>query len=208
MHHVDSAFFGSTIPSQREQRNTGYVQQFEVIKQISLTLARMLEEDLQLALGREIPVHHHYEARKGESLTLIQTGVQRRSGNVDREYEVVDGQEQFRNPPLLMRAHYLVSAWAKPPEDQALLGAVLRTFLDRPNLTLEGDATDMVAYAGIPSIDLDTLSTEEHRLLSSTLGVPFAPSVGYYVEFRLRSGQVTVIKRVRERVMDFRKIEG
>ena len=65
-----------------------------------------------------------------------------------------------------------------------------------------------MGYTGVPEVSLDTLSVSEHRDLASMLGVPFGPSVGYWVDFNLRSGQTTPIKRVRERVMDFRKIEG
>ncbi|MGE0711484.1 MAG: Pvc16 family protein [Planctomycetota bacterium] len=187
------------------------MEQFEVIKRITLALQRTLAADLEDALGRAVPVLFAYDAARKpgqEQMTLVQVGLQRRQGNVDREYEAQGEGEQFRNPPLLLRAHYLLSAWATPPEDQVLIGAALRAFLDQPELALEGDDEEVVAYAGTPSVDLDTLTAEEHRALASALGMPFAPSVGYWVDFRLRSGKVTPIKRVRERVMDFRKIEG
>ena len=40
------------------------------------------------------------------------------------------------------------------------------------------------------------------------LKMPLAPSVGYAVDFRIRSGKVSPIKRVKERIIDYRKIEG
>ena len=185
------------------------MQQFEVIKGITLAMARTLETQLREAFGRDIPVRFRYADVKGECLTLCHAGVVRRAGNVDREYELRGGAEQFRNPPMLLRAQYFVSAWAEPPEDQAILGAILRTFLDRPHLEIEGeDEEEMIAYAGIPEVCLDTITLEEHRDLAQGFGMPFAPSVAYCVDFRLQSGKVTPIKRVKERVMDFKKIEG
>jgi len=188
------------------------VDQYAVIKQISLILGRMLETSVSEAVGTRVPVAFEYtpEARQGSgSLSLIFLGLERRSGNLDREYEVEGGAERFRNPPLLLRARYLVSAWARPPEDQALLGATLRTFLDNPHLSAEGEEEErVIGYAGVPSVDLAPVALDEHRELTQALGIPMAPSMSYWVDFRLQSGKVTPIKRVKERVIDFRKIDG
>lgn len=187
------------------------MEQFQVIKHITLILGRMLEESVREATGKKVRVLYAYEdgLRKKSALTVIQYALTSRSGQRDREYEFAGGGERFRNPPLLFQAHYIVSAWATPPDDQELLGAVLRTFLDRAWLEPEaGDEEMITAYAGVPSIDIKPLSLEEHRTLCDAYGMPLAPSMRYLVDFRLQSGKVTPIKRVKERVIDYRKIEG
>ncbi|MBL4845462.1 MAG: DUF4255 domain-containing protein [Planctomycetes bacterium] len=179
-----------------------------MLKSITLTLQRMLERGLVEALGREVPVVLRYDPSLDEQVGLLHVGVQRRGEVLDREFEVEDGVEQFRNPPIGLRAQYLLSTWALPPEDQVLLGAVLRVMHDNSRLDLSQEDEDLVGYSGVPEASLDTLTVSEHRELATALGVPFGPSVGYFVDFNLRSAVSTPIKRVRERVTDFRKIEG
>lgn len=168
----------------------------------------MLERGLADAVGRQVPVVFAHDPSLSEQVGLIQVGIQRRGEVLDREFEVEDGVESFRNPPIGLRVQYLVSAWATPPEDQLLLGAVMRTMHDNSRLDLSEADEELVGYSGIPEASLDTLSVSEHRELASAVGAPFGPSVGYWVDFNLRSGVSTPVKRVRERVMDFRKIEG
>lgn len=188
------------------------MEQFQVFKQVTLILARMLEESVGEALGRRIPVRfeHAPDLRQGDgALTLVFCHVHRRAGDHDREYEFADGGERFRNPPILLRAHYLLSAWATPPEDQVLIGAAMRTFLDRPYLEPEGmEEEKAIGYAGVPSVDLEPLGFEEQRAALAAFGMPMAPTARYSVDVRLQSGKTTPIKRVKERIMDFRKIES
>lgn len=187
------------------------MQQFQVIKQITTILGRMLESHVSELVGSKVGVRYAYEdgLRKKSCLTVQHTGLESRAGDRDREYEFRAGGEQFRNPPLLLRSHYIISAWATPPEDQALIGAVLQTFLDHPFLEpADPDEEEVVGYAGIPSIELEPLSLERHRALTELLAMPLAPSAGYWVDLRIRSAKVTPIKRVKERIIDYRKIEG
>lgn len=189
------------------------MEQFEVIKAVSSILARTLADGVSEAVGHRVPVTFEYgpDARKGKgSLTLVHCELRTRPGKDDREYErLPDGSEQFRDRPLLLRSRYLLSAWATPPEDQALLGAALRILHDRPALDCKGPEEEaVVAYAGVPTATIDSLELAEHKLLADAYGMPLAPSMTYWVEYRLRSGKVTPIKRVLERVTDFRKIDG
>ena len=172
----------------------------------------MLEKHVSDALGSKIPVHFEYNAnvRKGKgSLTVIMVQIKTRAGNADREYESGGGGEQFRARPALMSSRYLVSCWAAPPEDQALLGAVVRTFLDHPGLELGSfEEEECIGYAGVPTITPEAISLSEHKMLADSYGMPLAPSFTYWVDYRVQSGITTPIKRVLERVTDFRKIEG
>lgn len=188
------------------------MEQFAVLSVVTQILGRTLEESVSEALGRKVRVLYEYEpdAREGNgALTVCFVNVRRRPGDSDREHELTEQGEQFRNPPILLRSTYLVSAWAKPPADQALLGAALRTFLDKPYLELRGmEEERVIGYAGVPSVDMGTLALDEHRQMADGFGMPLAPSVAYFVDIRIQSGKSTPIKRVRERVIDYRKIEG
>lgn len=185
--------------------------QFQVLKQITTVLGRMLETHAGQALGEPVRIRYGFEdgLRKKPSFTVLHTGLETRKGDRDREYEFTGGGEQFRSPPLLLRSHYLISAWATPPEDQLLLGAALQTFLDHPFLELQGvEEEEAIAYAGIPGIDLEPLTLEKHHALAQMFSMPLAPSMGYWVDFRVRSGKVSPIKRVKERIIDYRKIDS
>ena len=110
---------------------------------------------------------------------------------------------------MLLRSRYLLSAWATPPEDQALLGAALRTIHDQPKLQFASmEEEQIVGYAGTPILSLESVPLAEHKMLADAYGMPLAPSMSYLAEYRLKSGKVTPIKRVLERVTDFRKIDG
>jgi hypothetical protein len=189
--------------------------QYQVIKHITLTLGSMLEASLAETLGKageKIRVVYEYspDLKKAPgAVSICNIGLVGRGGNTDREYER-DGQgrEVYRNAPLLLRAGYLVSAWAPAPDDQELMGLVLRTFHDNHELQTEGDAEQTVSYEGRPTLELEALPFERHKELCGLLGMPLAPSVAYWTNFVIQSATTQTIKRVRERVMDFKKIDG
>lgn len=187
-------------------------EQFKVMKHISLALARRLETSAQEALGKKVRVAHEYspDLKKAPgAFTLIHCGLTRRGGNSDREYErTAKGEERFRNPPILLKARYIVSCWAPAPDDQELLGVAIRTFLDHPEVETAGAEEETVAYDGRPSIEMEALSFEEHKKVADAVGMPVAPSMGYWVDFVVQSAKTTPIKRVKERVIDFKKIDG
>lgn len=187
--------------------------QFRVMKHITLALGRTLEASAAEALGKKVRVAFEYspDLKKAPgAYTIVHCGLGRRGGNAEREYErTQQGAEIFRNPPLLLRARYIVSCWAPAPDDQELLGVALRTFHDHPAVEVVGEEEQTVAYdGGSPSIEMEALTLDEHKKVAEALGMPVAPSVGYWVDFVVQSTKVTPIKRVKERVIDFRKIDG
>lgn len=185
--------------------------QFKVLKHISLALAATLEREVGAALGRRVPVLHRYQAEevaRGPCLTLLHVEAVSRGENLDREYESTGQGEQFRAQPLPLRSRFLVSAWAPPPDDQELLGAVLRTFHDHAQLEVEGQAAEAAAYDAVPEVSLATLPFPELERLAQAFRMPLAPSASYWVSYQIRSARVTPIKRVLERVTDYRQIKG
>ncbi len=185
--------------------------QFEVMKHIALSIGRQAESMLHAELGAKVRVAYEYspDLKKAPgAITVVHAGIQGRAGNNEREYERDEkGGERYRNSPLLLKARYLISAWAPAPEDQALLGLVLRTFHDDSTLPSSED-DEAVGYQGAPQLELQALPFDEHKALAESLGMPLAPSICYWVDFAIQSARTTPIKRVRERVIDFRKIDG
>jgi hypothetical protein len=185
---------------------------YRVLKHVSLALGRRLETSVHEALGKKVRVAYEYtpDLKKAPgAITVLHAGLTRRGGNAAREYErTKKGEEQFRNPPVLLRGRFIVSCWAPPLDDQELLGVVIRTFHDHPQVEPQGEEEHTVSYdGGKPDIELETLSLEEHKKLCEAFGMPLAPSVAYWVDLVVQSAVTTPIKRVKERVIDVHKIE-
>lgn len=148
-------------------------------------------------------------------MTLIQYWLERVT---DRHPDRVlcktpEGDEYFRAPPLVLSARYLITAWAPPPDDQELLAASIRVMHDHaalePAAEEPGPDEDAVHWEDHPTIDLATrFSIDEARLVFEGLGVPFRQSIRYDVTFRLDSERKTNIKRVKERIVDYKKLDG
>lgn len=187
-------------------------EQFKVMKHITLALGRRLEASAHDALGKKVRVAYEYSSdlkKAPGAYTIVQCGLTRRGGNSDREYERgPKGEEIFRNAPILLKARYVVSCWAPAPDDQELLGVAIRTFLDHAELETVGDEEETVAYDGRPSLEMETMALDEHKKVADALGMPVAPSIAYWVDFVVQSAKTTTIKRVKERVIDFKKIDG
>jgi hypothetical protein len=185
-------------------------QQYQVIKHVSQALARQLEASFRDE-GKKTRIAFEYapELKKNGAVTILHYGFSTPAiDHVEREYERVQGGEQFRNPPLKLRAHFIVSCWAPAPDDQELMGLALRTLHDRNILETEGEEDETVAYEGRPPLEMHILSLDEHKKIAEAFGMPMAPSMAYWVDVTVQSALATPIKRVKERVIDFKKIDG
>jgi len=185
--------------------------QYRVIKHITLALGRTLEESISEALGKKVKVAYEYspDLKKAPgAVTVVFLNTTHRGGNAEREYERTKEGEIFRNPPLLLRSRFLISCWAPAPDDQELLGLVYRTMHDHPDVETTGEEEKTVSYEGRPTIEMESLSFDEHKTIADGKGMPVAPSACYWVDYVIQSARTSVIKRVKERVIDFKKIDG
>jgi len=126
-----------------------------------------------------------------------------------------EGDEFFRMPPLLMVARYLVTAWAPAPDDQELLAAAIRVLYDVVELAPSSDDPDSdrnedaVHWEDHPTLDLaQRFSLDEAKIVCESLGIPLRASVRYDVNWRLDSERKTVVKRVKERIVDYKKLDA
>lgn len=196
--------------------------QFSVIKDATLALRRILENGLRDCFDEQVAVlldpPRDAKSQSGEkpalSLLLYKQERNLEHSNYDRQLcrEVrEDGTtyEYFRSPPLFMTLRYLVSAWWRTPDDQALIGAAARVIHDHPYVE-EGDVeggTIHLEDRPVVKISPD-FSLEEHRLLMEVLDIPFRRSFACHVMVRLDSEKREDIRRVRERVTNVRKMDG
>jgi hypothetical protein len=189
--------------------------QHRVLRQITMAIAAVLERGVEECQGKRIPVRLEFQApahgKADPHLTLInywlERATERQSDRVHNRGE--GGEEYFRGPPLLMVARYIVSAWAPTPDDQEILGAALRVAYDNPELEPSGDQDDAIHFEDKPTLELSgRFSIEEHKFVCDSLGMPFRPAFRIDVQFRFDSERKTPIKRVKERIVDYRKIDG
>lgn len=126
-----------------------------------------------------------------------------------------DGDEFFRMPPLILTGRWLVTAWAPAPEDQELLGATMRVLYDAVSLKpvdpaeIDEKTEDAIHWEDNLTLDLSQrLTLDEAKLICESLGMPLRASVRYDISFRLDSERKTTVKRVKERIVDYKKLDG
>lgn len=192
--------------------------QHRVLRQISEALARTLSSGLKECTGKDIPVHFaHQPDLKKPHVTAIHYWLERvNDRHADRVLcRTPEGDEFFRAPPLLLTGRWLITAWAPAPEDQELLAASMRVLYDavelQPSNPEEPDekTEDAVHWEDHVTLDVSQrLSLDEAKLICDALGMPLRASVRYDISFRLDSERKTSIKRVKERIVDYKKLDG
>lgn len=193
---------------------TGRPTQHRILKQLTLAVAGMVERGVEASTGRRVPVKFEYVEpgkKVEEHFTLLHYWMERASDRMpDRVLEKTRDGEIFRNPPLLMLARYTLTAWASPPDDQELLCAALRSIYDDPEIKPQGGKAeeDAIHFEDKPSVEMTTrYSFDEQRLVAEAFGMPLRPSLRIDVHFPIHSEQKTTVKRVKERVVEYKKIE-
>ena len=189
--------------------------QHRVLRQLSERIVRLLKTEIRASIGRDVPVHLAYQGEAGMKsphLTLMNYWIDPVTDRTADRYEErgAKGQEFFRNAPLLLKARYLLTAWAHPPDDQELLMLAARVFLDNPALEADGNGDEDAVHweDGVSIEHVVKFNMEEAKTVVDGLGIPLRPSVRYDVHFRLDSERKQPIKRVKERIVDYKKLDG
>ena len=193
--------------------------QHQCLRQLSEAFARALLRGLKPCFAKAIAIHHAYPLSAGDApktgapfLTLIPYWVEpvtdRRLDRILGKLE--DGTEYFREPPVLLQARYALTAHGPSPDDQDVLMAAARVVHDMGVLGDDGEGpADAVHWEDKPTpVLVPRFSLEEARVVAEAHGMPLRPTLRYDVPFRLDSERKTVTKRVKERIVDYKKLDG
>ena len=174
--------------------------QFEVIKDIGETVKTLLEESFKAAGFTTVNVSTD-KPKKDNIKNLPTVNCYMYHLAFDQRYRertqtlvssyMKDGRivEYYRDAPVHMLAHYIVSVWGNSPAEENLLtGLAVKTFLENPILTgdkLEGESfypTDKLNV--YPNVDADY-----NDVLSfwRSMNEELRPAVYYFVRFRIES---------------------
>jgi hypothetical protein len=125
--------------------------------------------------------------------------------------EAPDGtlQEFDRRPPLLLDLRYVVTAFAESHRDElSLLGLVLRALWDSDEIVASEVVGESIHLEDRPGIEVGTATIEEMRSIWDSFQQPYRPSFSVTVEARLDSDVKRLVRRVREAIVDFKKMDG
>lgn len=174
--------------------------QFEVIKDIGETIKALLEHSFKKAGFTTVNISMD-KPKKDNIKNLPTVNCYMYHLAFDQRYRertqtlvstyTKDGRiaEYYRDAPVHMLAHYIVSVWGNSPSEENLLtGLAVKTFLEHPILTeewLKGDSffpDDKInVYPNLQADYNDVLS------FWRSLNEELRPAVYYYARFRIES---------------------
>jgi len=196
--------------------------QHHIIKDTSQTLSKLLQDEFKrngykrVHIVEKAPKPDEIEGHlPAVSVYLYQMSIDPEGTDHTPHSELVevvqdDGtiKEFFRRRRLWVRLDYLLSAWAQTPEDeQLLLGLMIRTIMENPELTrekLKGGSweEDFKLHTMLSSrLDEGTLA----RFWGS-LNQPVRPAVQAWTAIPILPERLEEFKRVQERKLQYRSI--
>ena len=196
--------------------------QHHIIKDTSQTLSKLLQDEFRrngykrVHIVEKAPKPDEIEGQlPAVSVYLYQMSIDPEGTDHTPHSELVevaqpDGtiKEYARRRRLWVRLDYLLSAWAQTPEDeQLLLGLIIRTIMENPELTraqLKGNSweDDFKLHTMLSSrLDEGTLA----RFWGS-LNQPVRPAVQAWTAIPILPERLEEFKRVQERKLQYRSI--
>jgi len=204
----------------------GYERQHEVIRDCSRTFAYILERHLPPRLEQkpvtccfEAPSDALIESAAAEgkvliSVILLETTLattQITEQPVVREEDEEGNIVEFRlGSPTMVTPRYLITPFSKDPlEAQVVQGLIMQLFFDHPTFLPEDVQGESIHGEDRAPIHFDEkVRYHDQMALWSSLGRPYKPSLVYAVDVRLDSARKIGIRRVMERILDYKKIQG
>jgi hypothetical protein len=200
--------------------------QHEIVRDCTLTLGHILKTRLAKMLeGHKLDVS--FELPDEETLakvgkkewlislvhvdTLRSQVFQSAKEPVTREEDEEGNIVEFRlGTPTYIQPRYLLTPWTGSTlDDQLLTGLVMQCFFDHVCIEPEEVQGGSIQSDEKPSIILEEkFKIDDQFTWWAAQGRRYKPSLMYSVNLRLDSIKKVVIKRVKERVMDFRKMES
>jgi len=204
----------------------GHDRQHEVVRDCSLTFAHILKTYLPPRLDQK-PVECTFEApsdaavdaaaAEGKiliSVILIDTAlsaIQQVEEPVIREEDDDGNIVEYRlGSPTMISPRYLITPFCKDPlEGQVVQGLIMQLFFDHPSFLPEDvQGVSIHGEARTPIHFDDKIRYHDQMAIWSGLGKPFRASLVYAADVRLDSARKTGIRRVMERILDYKKIQG
>jgi hypothetical protein len=162
------------------------------------TLAKAKQE------GRAILSCILIDVNKSSIVQTTQTPIVREE---DEDGNVV---ELRMGPPHFVMPRYLITPWSgNPLVDQELIGLTIRIMVNRASFQPEDIQGSSIPGESKPMLlVVDTFDLNKQLQLWEQLGAKYRPSVICAVNLRMESLTRNVMRRVKERILDYKKIEG
>ncbi len=195
--------------------------QFEIIKDVSVSLTKLLTDSFKEAGYKDIEIYNtlptEENVKKLPAISLFMTAVSVDRRHKERDVVLVsetteEGEviEYERMPTMVCWLYYMLSSWGKTPqEEHVLLGLAMRVLHDYPVLgaeNFEGDSLVGGEELPIRVVDESEFGYDETMAFWRSLGEPIRPAVLYRVGANLRSSRaLRHIKRVTSRNLTFKR---
>jgi hypothetical protein len=200
--------------------------QHDVVRDATLTFANILKRHISPKLEKPIEVVFEFpdekvveKAEKDGSvlISVVLVDTTRETGRQNMEEPVIreedengDIVEYKLGIPTYVKPRYLFTPWNKDPLFcQSVTGVLLQYFFDNPSVAPEDIAGDSLDGNERPPITFEEkFKVEEQLRLWQAMARPFRPSLVYTMAVRLDSTKRNVLRRVKERILDYRKLQG
>lgn len=203
--------------------------QQEVVRDASLTFAAILKNQIPPNLEKkqavevvfDVPDVKKVEKARGEGKVLVSViliDVSRSTLHQTTEQPIVRDEdpetgeiiEYKQGPPTFIMPRYLFTPWTGDAlHDQLIMGLIMRIFFSRNEFLPEDIQGKSIHTDASPMIVLvEQFNIEKQMRLWQAMGHPYRPSVVYGVNLRIDSMIRVMVRRVRERILDFKKLEG
>jgi hypothetical protein len=186
------------------------VGQFEIVKDVGVTLTKLLEEDLKNSGYKDVEIYSatptEENIKKLPALSLFLCAIcvdpiirERGEMLVSVADERDPVKEYYQDPPMLLKLYYIVSAWGKTPqEEHVLLALAMKVFYENPEVKgdlLHGYSFRQRERFAIRPVEEPRFGYEETMAFWRTMGEKVRPAVQYcawvYLDSDRKSAPIT-----------------
>lgn len=189
--------------------------QFEIVKDVGVTLSKLLEENLKNSGYKDVEIYTciptEENIKKLPALSLFLASVcvdpiirERAEKLVSVSDEGGMVQEYYMDPPMLLKLYFVVSAWGKTPqEEHVLLALAMKVFYEHPEIKgdlLHGYSFRQRETFAIRPVEEPRFGYEENMAFWRSMGEKVRPAVQYCAWAYLDSDRKSApLKRVFDR---------
>jgi len=186
--------------------------QFEIIKDVTVSLTKLITESFKEAGYRDIEIYNclptEENIKKMPAVSIFLSAVVVDKLHRERDTVLVsetneDGEviEYETMPPMVVWMYYILSAFGKTPqEEHVLLGLAMRVLQETAMITAEnfvGEALGREEQLPIRVVDEGEFGYDETMAFWRSIGEPVRPAVLYRVGGRLHAVKPTrIVKRI------------